>query len=149
VRDQHEGGQFMNFFLPRGLRDAAGRWHAGEAAGVQDFLFGLGNRLALRSAGLAAAGVLGRYDGQQFRRSVLAPMRQTVVLRFAYERLGRRGFARFCRAAANGDFREFLLRVQRPRPIGLAVAAVVMVAWRERRGCRHGPLCGWCRRSER
>jgi flavin-dependent dehydrogenase len=149
VRDEREGGQFMNFFLPRGLRDAAGRWHAGEAAGVQDFLFGLGNRLALRSAGLAAAGLLGRHDEPGFRRTVLVPMRQTVVLRFAYERLGRRGFARFCRAAAGGDFREFLIRLQRPRAIGLAAAAVPMAVWRARRGCRHGELCAWCRRSER
>jgi flavin-dependent dehydrogenase len=149
VRDQREGGQYMNFFLPRGLRDAAGRWHAGEAAGVQDFLFGLGNRLALRSAAMAAAGVLGRYDRRQFRRTVLVPMRQTVVLRFAYERLGRRGFARFCRAASGGDFREFLVRLQHPRAIGLAAAVVPMATWRERRGCRHGELCAWCRRSER
>ena len=150
VRDEREGGQFMNFFLPRGLRDAAGRWHAGEAAGVQDFLYGLGNRLALRSAGLAADGVLGRFDPERLRRTVLRPMRQTVALRFAYERLGRRGFARFCRAAAEGgDFREFLIRVQRPRAIGLAAAAVAMAAWRARRGCRHGELCSWCRRSER
>ncbi len=149
VRDEREGGQFMNFFLPRGLRDAAGRWHAGEAAGVQDFLFGLGNRLALRSAGLAAAGVLGRVEPGRLHRTVLVPMRQTVVLRFAYERLGRGGFARFCRAAAGGDFREFLIRLQRPRSIGLAAAAVPMALWRERRGCRHGELCGWCRRSER
>jgi flavin-dependent dehydrogenase len=149
VRDEREGGQYMNFFLPRGLRDAAGRWHVGEAAGVQDFLFGLGNRLALRSAGLAAAGVLGCSEPKRLRRSVLAPMRQTIVLRFAYERLGRRGFARFCRAAAAGDFREFLLRLQRPRAVVQAGAAAVMAGWRERRGCRHGPLCGWCRRSER
>ena len=149
VRDEREGGQFMNFFLPRSLRDADGRWHAGEAAGVQDFLYGLGNRLALRSAGLAADGVLGRFDPERLRRTVLRPMRQTVALRFAYERLGRRGFARFCRAAAAGDFRELLLRVQRPRALGLAAAAAAMAAWRERRGCRHGALCAWCRRSER
>jgi flavin-dependent dehydrogenase len=149
VRDELEGGQYMNFFVPRDLRDGAGRWHAGEAAGVQDFLFGLGNRLALRSAALAAAGVLGQIEPGRFRRTVLAPMRHTVVLRFAYERLGRRGLARFCRAAAGGDFRDFLIRLQRPRAIGRAPAGVVMAAWRERRGCRHGSLCSWCRRSER
>ena len=52
VRDRNEHGQFMNFSLPRHLRGEDGRWHVGEEAGVQDFLFGLGNRLALRSAGL-------------------------------------------------------------------------------------------------
>jgi len=149
VRDEREGGQYMNFSIPRGLRDAAGRWHAGEAAGVQDFLFGLGNRFALRSAALAAAGVLGRSEPGRFRHTVLVPMRHTVVLRYAYERLGRRGLARFCRAASARDFRDFLVWLQRPRAINWAPAAVVMAAWRERRGCRHGSLCAWCRRSQR
>lgn len=149
VREEHEGGQFMNFCLPHHLRGRDGRWYAGEAAGVQDFLYGLGNRLALRSAGLVAAGVAGRWDEGRFVRTVLRPMRTTVALRFAYERLGRRGFAAFCRLASRGDFRSLLLRLQRPGPLKDAVAKVVMAAWRERRGCRHAPLCSWCRRRER
>jgi flavin-dependent dehydrogenase len=145
----HEGGQYMNFSLPGHLRDADGRWHVGEAAGVQDFLFGLGNRLALRSAALAAAGLLDRWDARAFRRTLLRPMRNTIALRFAYERLGRRGFARFCAAAARSDFRRFLVRLQRPRALGALLARAVMAAWRERSGCRHGALCTWCRRRER
>jgi len=148
VRDAREHGQFMNFSLPRHLRSADGRWHVGEAAGVQDFLFGLGNRLALRTAGLAAAGVAGDWDEAGFRTGVLRPMRTTVALRFAYERMGRRAFAAFCRRASRGDFRRFLIRLQRPDLAKDAVAASVMAAWRERRGCRHGQLCSWCRRRE-
>lgn len=149
VERLHDGGQFMNFFLPRGLRDARGRWHVGEAAGVQDFLFGLGNRLALRSAALAAAGLAGEEVAPRVRTELLEPMRATVALRFAYERLGRRGFAGFCGMAAGGDFRRFLLRLQRPRGSTRLLARAVMGAWRRRGGCRHGPLCGWCRRPER
>ncbi len=149
VRDTHEHGQFMNFGLPRGFRRGDGRWVAGEAAGVQDFLFGLGNRLALRSAGLVAEGLMGGWDEARFRRTILRPMRTTVALRFAYERLGRRGFARFCRLAGRADFRRLLVRIQRPDALKGALAAVVMAAWRERRGCRHGAVCTWCRRRER
>jgi len=149
VRDVREGGQFMNFSLPRSLRDRRGRWHVGEAAGVQDFLYGLGNRLALRSARLAADGVLGRWDEARFRREVLRPMRATVALRFAYERLGRHGFAAFCRAAARRDFRDLLVAMQRPRAASLLLAGLVMAGWRERGGCRHGELCTWCRERER
>jgi flavin-dependent dehydrogenase len=149
VRAEHEGGQFMNFCLPRRLRGGDGRWYVGEAAGVQDFLYGLGNRLALRSAGLVAAGVGGRWDEARFLRTVVRPMRATVALRFAYERLGRYGFARFCRLSARGDFRRLLIRVQRPGPFKDALARVVMAGWRERGGCRHAPVCAWCRRRER
>lgn len=149
VRDARERGQFMNFSVPRGLRGSDGRWVAGEAAGIQDFLFGLGNRLALRSAGLVAEGLMGGWDEARFRRTILRPMRTTVTLRFAYERLGRRGFARFCRLAGRTDFRRLLLRNQRPDALKGALAAVVMTAWRERRGCRHGAACTWCRRRER
>ncbi len=149
VRAEHEGGQFMNFCLPRHLRARDGRWYVGEAAGVQDFLFGLGNRLALRTAGLAADGVAGRWDGAAFARHVLRPMRTTVALRFAYERLGRRGFAGFCRFASRRDFRGLLLRLQRPGTARDLAARAVMTAWRERSGCRHSPVCAWCRRRER
>jgi len=149
VRDAREHGQFMNFCIPRHLRAEDGRWHVGEAAGVQDFLFGLGNRLALRSAGLAAAGIAGRWDGDAFRTGVVRPMRTTVALRFAYERMGRRAFSSFCRRASRGDFRRFLIRLQRPGAAKDAVARVVMGAWRERHGCRHAPVCSWCRERER
>ncbi|HVN30803.1 MAG TPA: NAD(P)-binding protein [Thermoanaerobaculaceae bacterium] len=148
VRNEHEGGQFMNFCLTRHLQARDGRWYVGEAAGVQDFLYGLGNRFALRSAGLVAAGVAGRWEQARFERTLARPMRTTVALRFAYERLGRRGFAGFCRVASRTDFRRLLLRLQRPEPIKGAIAAVVMAAWRERHGCRHAPVCTWCRRRE-
>ena len=148
VRDGNEHGQFMNFSLPRHLRGEDGRWHVGEEAGVQDFLFGLGNRLALRSAGLAAAGIAGRWDGAAFRSTLLRPMRTTVALRFVYERMGRRAFAAFCSRASRGDFRRFLIRLQRPDAAKDAIARLVMAAWRERHGCRHTPLCVWCRERE-
>lgn len=148
VREEHEHGQFMNFSVPRRLRAADGRWYVGEAAGVQDFLFGLGNRLALRTAGLAAAGIVGRWDARAFSASVQRPMRTTVAARFLYERLGRRSFAAFCRRASRTDFRGLLLRLQRPDLAKDALARLVMAAWRERRGCRHAGVCGWCRERE-
>lgn len=145
----HVGGQYMNFSIPSHLRVAAGRWRVGEAAGVQDFLFGLGNRLAMRSAALAAAGLNGRWDDDQFRDGIVTPMTASVGLRFLYERAGRRGFATLCRLAAAGDFRDLLLRLQRPRATVRLLAMAVRRLWRERRGCRHGTLCRWCRRRER
>ncbi len=144
----HEGGQYMNFSLPSALCDGTGRWWVGEAAGVQDYLFGLGNRLAMRSAALAAAGLLGRWDAAAFLGGLRRSMTTSVGLRFLFEAMGRRGLARFCRAAAGGDFREFLVGLQRPRLLTALLARVAQWVWRERRGCRHGPLCRWCRRRE-
>ena len=144
----HEGGQFMNFSLPSDLRGSGGAWYVGEAAGVQDFLYGLGNRLALRSAALAAAGVAGEWDRDAFRSRVVTPMRATIALRFVYERMGPHAFASFCRAAGRRDLRDMLIAMQRPRALGRLLSAPVMAAWRERRGCGHAPTCGWCRRRE-
>jgi flavin-dependent dehydrogenase len=149
VRGERVGGQFMNFAVPRHLHGEDGRWYVGEAAGVQDFLFGLGNRLAIRSAVLAAGGILGRWDERRFREGIVQPMRSGIAMRFAYELIGRRGFAALARRAAAGDFRWLLRALQRPSRIKEAFAAAVMPLWRERRGCRHSPLCRWCRRRER
>lgn len=149
VRDEREGGQFMNFAVPAGLRAADGRWYVGEAAGVQDFLFGLGNRLALRTAALAAEGIAGRWDARRFRAEILRPMRSGIAMRFAYERLGRSAFGHLSRRAASGDFRSLLRALQGASALKEAMARAVMPLWRERRGCRHAPLCRWCRRRER
>jgi flavin-dependent dehydrogenase len=149
VRDQRQAGQFMNFSLPAHLRAADGRWYVGEAAGVQDFLFGLGNRLAVRSAVLAADGVLGRWDAARFRREIVAPMRSSVAMRFAYERAGRRAFSFLARRGARGDFTSLLRLMQGAGPVKALLASAVMALWRERSGCRHSPLCSWCRRRER
>ncbi|MFH1177175.1 MAG: hypothetical protein V1750_07185, partial [Acidobacteriota bacterium] len=149
LRSEHESGQYMGFAIPRHLRSPDGRWHVGEAAGVQDFLYGLGNRLALRSAALAAAGVAGRWDERGFIEQVVRPMRTSVALRFLYERAGARASASFCRRAAGADFRSFLRRLQQPVWAKDLLAMAVMARWRARGGCRHGELCSWCRARER
>lgn len=141
-------GQYMNFSLPAALRGPDGVVRVGEAAGIQDFLFGLGIRLALRSAALGAAEIAGEGDAEALAAAVLRPMRASVAARFLYERIPAAGFARACRVAARGDFRDLLQALQRPRPASALLARLVMAAWRERRGCRHGPQCSWCRRRE-
>ena len=148
VSGEEERGQFMNFSMPRTLHGPDARWYVGEAAGVQDFLFGLGNRLALRTAALAAAGLRGAFDQTTFERTVVRQMRASVALRFLYERLGRSGFTALCRNASRRDFRELLIQLQRPGVLLSLVARCVMPFWRARGGCQHAPTCSWCRRSE-
>lgn len=147
VRDRRESGQFMTFSPPRTLRGPDGRWYVGEAAGVQHFLFGLGIRFALRSAALVSDGVLGRWDPVRYERELRRPMLASVAMRWGYERLGPRAFRRLCRMASTRDFRELLLRAQRPTVVQRTLARVVMAAWADRPGSR-GPLGGWHRRRE-
>jgi flavin-dependent dehydrogenase len=145
----HEGGQFMTFSMPTGLLGPDGRWYVGEAAGVQDYLYGLGIRLGLRSAALAAGGIAGQWDRDAFERGVRRRMLATVALRFLYERAGTGAFAAFCRRAAGRDFRELLLALQRPRPSLRLLARLVMPLWRDRSPEGRPPVATWSRRRER
>jgi flavin-dependent dehydrogenase len=139
---------FMNFGLPHHLHDGH-RWYVGEAAGVQDFLFGLGNRLALRSAALVARALAGgRWDDQAFRATIRRPMVATVLLRVLYEIAGRGTMDRLCRWLAAGDFRDRLQRLQRPARWRCWLARPVMAAWGDRGGCPHLPVATWCRRRD-
>jgi flavin-dependent dehydrogenase len=149
VLDAKENGQFMSISLPLGLQGPDGRWYVGEAAGVQDYLYGLGMRLALRSAALAAAGLYGQWDQDAFERGIRRRMVATVALRFLYERAGAMAFTSFCRRAERSDFRELLLRLQRPRPLLRAMARVVMAAWRDPHLEGRSPVAVWARRRER
>jgi len=140
---------FMNFGIPRHLssRDA---WYVGEAAGVQDFLFGLGNRLALRSAALVAAAVSGEeWDEPEFVRSIARPMETSVLGRAAFELAGPAATTAACRWLSGGDFRSRLVALQRPTGPRSLLARFVMALWRDRGGCDHLPVARWCRRRER
>lgn len=151
MRVEPEGagkGLFMNFALPRHLHHG-GRWYVGEAAGVQDFLFGLGNRLALRSAALVADALAGGgWDAARFEREIVNPMRVSVLGRALWEAAGPWTVTALCRVFAGGDFRRRLLLLQRPSRSRRALAALVMARWRERPGACPIPVATWSRRRE-
>ncbi len=149
ARECREGGQFMSFSLPWSLQSLDGRWYVGEAAGVQDYLYGLGLRLALRSAALAAEGLGGRWDAGAFELGIRRRMVTTVALRFLYERAGAGAFSSFCARATSRDFRELLLAIQRPRPVLTLLARVVTAAWRAESLEGRPPVASWARRRER
>jgi len=136
---------YMNFGVPRALTDGH-RWYVGEAAGVQDFLYGLGNRLALRTAALAAAAIAGEgWDAAAFREGIVRPMIASVAARAAFETAGAAGLRRLCRYLAGGDLRERLVALQRPTAVRRAVARLAMAAWRGR-PARRVPVERWARR---
>lgn len=149
IDDGDEHTQYMNFYLPAHLHQR-GAWHVGEAAGVQDFLFGLGNRLAFRTASIVADAVSGgAWDEERFRRTVLTPMRVSMLARHAFERVERRLSGPMCAYLAGGDLRERLVRVQRPTFVKNMLARAIERFSGDAEQCPHGEACLWCRAPQR
>ncbi len=117
LRPRRFGG-VGNFALPRRVRHGD-RLLVGEAAGLQDPLFGFGIRTALRSGAAAGAALAGGDPAawQRYWRRHLRPVQQVATVnRWLYERLGDRGYAAvLARYPAGQDVREWLGRAYRPR----------------------------------
>jgi len=93
--------------------------YAGEAAGLQDALWGFGMRFALVSGHMAARAILDRapadYD-RHLRGRFAGILRASVVNRYFYEKLGDSGYARLLRRIARAaDAREWLRGFYAPR----------------------------------
>ena len=92
--------------------------YAGEAAGLQDALWGFGMRFALISGHMAARALLARAprDYENSLRQRFAGFLQTsVVNRYFYERLGDAGYGWLLRRIARAtDAREWLRRFYAP-----------------------------------
>src|ERR1043166_7480651 len=83
--DVRTGYSYMNFHL-KSRATSNGSRHAGEAAGFQDYLFGLGIRYALTSGWLAARSVLEERDFDELWQNELRAKQETsLVNRFLYE----------------------------------------------------------------
>lgn len=113
--------------------------YAGEAAGLQDALWGFGMRYALVSGHMAARAVLARAPAQyerSFRDRFTGFLRTSVVNRFFYERLGDFGYARILsKIARAADAREWLRRFYAPRlwkTLWFPVARIAVEAGRRR-----------------
>lgn len=101
----------MNFALPVSALDGM-RPRVGEAAGFQDFLFGLGLRMALVSGELAARARLENLDYDALWTTALAPrMRTSLVDRWLYEQGWVRGV--LLNHLQRADLREVLDGLQR------------------------------------
>jgi flavin-dependent dehydrogenase len=92
---------------------------AGEAAGLQDALWGFGMRYALVSGYMAARALLAsrpRAYETSLRHRFRGLLRASVVNRYFYERLGDGGYARLLRGIGQAaDAREWLRRFYAPR----------------------------------
>ena len=140
------GYSYMNFHLKHYATNGSSRY-VGEAAGFQDYLFGLGIRYALTSGHLAARSILEERSFDELWQSELGAKQETsLVNRFLYESGGNFGLAMFVsRAARARDFRRYLSGWHQHRWWKAMLAPMVRRVWKHKGRCLHKPGEHWCR----
>jgi flavin-dependent dehydrogenase len=144
--DARTGYSYMNFHLKRAAT-ANGARFVGEAAGFQDYLFGLGIRYALTSGSLAARSILEERDFDDLWKSELQGKQETsLVNRFLYESGGNFGLSMFVRQAARAkDFHHYLSGWHRKRWWKSLLSPIIRRVWKHDGRCLHKPGLHWCR----
>ena len=144
--DARTGYSYMNFHLKHAATSNGARF-VGEAAGFQDYLFGLGIRYALTSGSLAARSILEERDYDELWKSELGAKQQTsLVNRFLYETGGNFGLSMFVRQAARAkDFHHYLSGWHRNSWWKSLLSPVVRLVWKHEGRCQHKPGPHWCR----
>jgi flavin-dependent dehydrogenase len=144
--DARTGYSYMNFHLKLFATSNGARF-VGEAAGFQDYLFGLGIRYALTSGSLAARSILEERDYDELWKAELGAKQQTsLVNRFLYESGGNFGLSMFVRQAARAkDFHHYLSGWHRTTWWKSLLSPVVRRVWKHEGRCQHKPGPHWCR----
>jgi flavin-dependent dehydrogenase len=146
VRDEVQATTFMNFFIPERYEEG-GALYAGEAAGLQDFLYGLAIRMALESGLLASRALLEGADYTALARERFSRRLGTgLVHRFLYERLGRAAFRRGLASLERRDYREALIRLSQGPAITPVLLPFIRFLWKNRGACPHPLRPHFCRR---
>ena len=112
------GAGYGSFSL-LGALERSGCWALGEAAGLQDLLWGFGIRRALESAALAArCWIAGEDYPHAARRELGLPDRAMVVNRYAWDKTAARGLRVYAHLLCrSGDVRAALHRATRERAL--------------------------------
>jgi flavin-dependent dehydrogenase len=144
--DARTGYSYMNFHLKRAATSNGTRF-VGEAAGFQDYLFGLGIRYALTSGALAARSILENRDYDELWKGALETKQQTsLVNRFLYESGGNFGLSMFVRQASRAkDFHRYLGGWHRSTWWKSLLSPVIRRVWKHQGRCQHKPGLHWCR----
>ena len=152
MREPVRFGGAGNVMLPKTARQG-GILFAGEAAGFQDALWGFGIRIGMLSGHLAARALLARcpesYD-RAWRKRLGGVLKTSLVNRYAFARMGDRGYAKLVRSIGRmRDTRRWLFRHYSPSVAKVLLYPLARCRVRSRRG---PPGCGvatcdctWCR----
>lgn len=144
--DARVGYSYMNFHLKQHAQVGKALL-VGEAAGFQDYLFGLGIRYALTSGHLAARAILEERSYDELWKESLGVKQETsLVNRFLYEAGGNFGLSMFVKqAAAAADFNGYLGKWHRSAWWKRMLSPLVRRFWRHSGRCQHKPADHWCR----
>jgi flavin-dependent dehydrogenase len=144
--DARTGYSYMNFHLKQQSTSNGARF-VGEAAGFQDYLFGLGIRYALTSGSLAARSILEGRDYDELWQHELGTKQETsLVNRFLYESGGNFGLSMFVRQASRAkDFHRYLSGWHRSSWWKKMLSPAVKKFWKHDGRCLHKPGIHWCR----
>ncbi|MCP4725867.1 MAG: NAD(P)/FAD-dependent oxidoreductase [bacterium] len=135
----------VNYFIPNSA-EIDNRLYAGEAAGFQDYLFGLGIRRSIQSGYLAARSIIEQKDyngswkeyfGNQFESGILN--------RYLCEKAGQKGYSLLLRIASRMDFQKLGYKLQNPSYIRNSLKNMLMPLLKTSERCKHGDRCTWCR----
>jgi len=114
IQDPKRVGGLGHFSLNQRFSEH-GKLFVGEAAGLQDLLWGFGIRSAVLSGHLAAKSIIEGTDYQSLASQAFQhKMKATVVLRYLYEKLSRFGYGFLVNTThSRADVREFLRKSHR------------------------------------
>lgn len=144
--NRRTGYSYMNFHLKEQATRERSRF-VGEAAGFQDYLFGLGIRYALTTGHLAARSILEDVPFDELWRREVGPKQETSVAnRFLYEIGGNFGLSIFTRDAGRArDLRDYLYKWHRRSWWKTLLSRVIQRFWKHDGRCLHKPGDHWCR----
>lgn len=149
ITDAKEFGGYGNFFFGKPVFEN-GKYYIGEAAGLQDCLWGFGMRYAMLSGYLAATAIIDDKDYEALVKENLIPMqRASLVNRFLFEMLGNNGYRHYINYLVRGNAMEKVRRQYNPSFLKTLLYPVASWRYKSRlvdRGCHgEGCACVWCR----
>ena len=149
ITDAKEFGGYGNFFFGKPVFEN-GKYYVGEAAGLQDCLWGFGMRYAMSSGFLAAKAIIENKDYETLLKENLIHLQKTsLVNRFLFERLGNNGYSYFINYLARGNAMEKIKRQYNPSLLKMLIYPVASWKYKSRlidKGCHgEGCACVWCR----
>ncbi len=141
MEDTRQASHYMNFAVPHSaVQD--GRFYVGEAGGFQNYLFGLGLRMAMMSGRLAGEALLTGADYDLlWKRTLRRRMLLSAVDRFLYERWPRNASSLLDRLKGR-DLLDGLNELQAdvwPKQL--------LLRWVRRRWLQHESAGGQCRHN--
>lgn len=153
IEDPKEFGGYGNFFFGKPVYEN-NKYYVGEAAGLQDCLWGFGLRYAIVSGFLAARSIIEGLDYASLLEKELLPMqRASLVNRLLFERFGNKRYAYFISMFSGADTVEKLRRHYNPSLFKTMLYP--FAAWRCKsrlvdKGCHSKDCaCVWCRCGSR